>query len=196
MYCCLLVSRTYCSQTAIFGYANLVVCCCALRMLTLLSVFDPSLEYSQQFQNTACLLSISSCHTRSTQLTLPHHDVLTHSQTGITIPPPPLFPSLPCQGVSAALGDAVHIIEVRRQLFHTSRVAMEWLHRRCPHITESGFYLVEPLPAEQVQYITYVYVCIGYCKRVLYPLVSQLEWCLMHYTTLHAQEYCLLLCII
>ena len=67
---------------------------------------------------------------------------------------------LPCpspQGVSAALGEAVHLTEVRRQLLHTAHVAMEWLHRRCPHITNSAFYLVEPLPPEQVCVYTHVH---------------------------------------
>ena len=48
------------------------------------------------------------------------------------------------QGVGVCLGGVHHWIEARRKLVVVSQSALSWVHRRCPQLSQSALYIVEP----------------------------------------------------
>lgn len=48
------------------------------------------------------------------------------------------------QGIGVCLGEIFHWIEARQKLLTVSQSALSWVHRRCPQLTESAMYIVEP----------------------------------------------------
>lgn len=50
------------------------------------------------------------------------------------------------------LGEVYHWIEARRKLLTVSQSALSWVHRRCPQVSESALYTVEPSAATDTQH--------------------------------------------